>query len=372
MFLANFTLNRFIKANLYIGHSVKHKVPSNFIYLLGFRSGLFIINLEYTLIYMRLALLFVLSLNFFKRQKFGFIGINPLFAYYIRFSALRSKQFYFTNKWINGFLSNFRELRFNRDFSLEITNATRAPSAVICINIDRKPSILNEANRAAIPLISIIDSNIDPSGVLYPIPGNDDALASISLYCDVFYKVICRNLSKEVFRLRNNCLYLETSFLYNFIAELFQAVKARICLFLLVYKKKRIFTIKKGTSLYLHKKYATAMYIAFLNRYSILYFRNYITEFFSKFYCYFFDYKAYFINKVISSVLSNLYLNFLKQNLWLFSYFNFLRIGSKFKKKKQFFKHKKPINKKLQFLFKNKQDVKKILRKNRFNSKDVV
>jgi hypothetical protein len=115
--------------------------------------------------------------------------------------------------------------------------------------------------------------------------------------------------------LRNNCLYLETSFLYNFIAELFQAVKARICLFLLVYKKKRIFTIKKGTSLYLHKKYATAMYTAFLNRYSILYFRNYITEFFSKFYCYFFDYKAYFINKVISSVLSNLYLNFLKQNL---------------------------------------------------------
>jgi ribosomal protein S2 len=98
MFLANFTLNRFIKANLYIGHSIKHKVPSNFVYLLGFRSGLFIINLEYTLIYMRLALLFVLSLNFFKRQKFGFIGINPLFSTYVRFSALRSKQFYFTNK----------------------------------------------------------------------------------------------------------------------------------------------------------------------------------------------------------------------------------------------------------------------------------
>ena len=85
--------------------------------------------------------------------------------------------------------------------------------------------------------------------------------------------------------------------------------------FLLVYKKKRIFTIKKGSALYLHKKYATAVYIAFMNRYSIFYFRNYVTEFFSKFYSYFFDYKAYFINKLISSILSTLYLNFLKQNL---------------------------------------------------------
>jgi small subunit ribosomal protein S2 len=372
MFLVNFTLNRFIKANIYIGHSVKHKVPSNFVYLLGFRSGLFIINLEYTLIYMRLALLFVLSLNFFKRQKFGFIGINPLFSNYVRFAALRSKQFYFTNKWINGFLSNFRELRFNRKFSAEVTNATRAPSAVICINLDRKPSILNESNRAGIPLISIIDSNIDPSGILYPIPGNDDALASISLYCDVFYRVICRNLSKEVLKLRNNCLYLENSFLYNFISELFHAVKARICLFLLVYKKKRIFTIKKGSFLYLHKKYATALYIAFINRYNIFYFKNYITEFFSKFYSYFFDYKAYFLNKVISSVLSKLYLSFLKQNLWLFSYFNFLRVGSKFKKRKLPFKNKKPINKKLQFLFKKKQNTKRFIKKSRFNSEDVV
>lgn len=98
MFLISFTLKRFINANLYIGHTIKHKVISNFVYLLGYRGGLYIINLEYTLIYMRLALLFVLSLNFFKRQKLAFIGVNPFFSHYVKFAALKSGQIYFINK----------------------------------------------------------------------------------------------------------------------------------------------------------------------------------------------------------------------------------------------------------------------------------
>lgn len=83
-------------------------------------------------------------------------------------------------------MSNFRELSFNREFSLDITNATRTPTAVFCLNIDRKGNLLNECIKAKIPIISIVDSNIDPTLILYPIPGNDDALAAISLYCDVF------------------------------------------------------------------------------------------------------------------------------------------------------------------------------------------
>lgn len=83
-------------------------------------------------------------------------------------------------------MSNFRELRFNREFSLDITNATRSPIAVFCLNIDKKSNLLNECVKAGIPIISIVDSNIDPSLIMYPIPGNDDALVSVSLYCDVF------------------------------------------------------------------------------------------------------------------------------------------------------------------------------------------
>lgn len=98
MFLVHFTLRRFIKSNVYIGHSIKHKVPSNFVYLLGFRNNMYIINLEYTLIYLRLALLFMLSLDSFKRQKIGFIGVNPFFSQYVKFAALKCNQFYFINK----------------------------------------------------------------------------------------------------------------------------------------------------------------------------------------------------------------------------------------------------------------------------------
>lgn len=140
-------------------------------------------------------------------------------------------------------MSNFIELRFNRQFSLDITNATRAPTAVFCLNIDRKANLLNECIKARIPIISIVDSNIDPSLIMYPIPGNDDALSSVSLYCDVFWKAVRRNLTKEVIRLRSKCMSLTHSFIYEFVLKFFNVIKFRFKLFFELFKHRRM--IKK-------------------------------------------------------------------------------------------------------------------------------
>ena len=313
MFLVSFTLKRFIKSNVYIGHTIKHKVLPNFVYLLGFRNGLFIINLEYTLLYMRLALLFVLSLNLYKRNKLAFIGVNPFFSNYVKFAALKSNQFYFINKWINGYLSNFVELSFNREFSLELTNATRLPSAVFCLNIDRKPTILNECVKARIPLISIVDSNIDPSFIMYPIPGNDDALASISLYCDVFYKAVRRNLSKEAIKLTSKCSLLQASFLSEFINNVFDSIQLRFNFYVSLLNKRDKVIYRNVRSL-TRKRFNNFLFSACLVERDCVFFFKYTNTFFWKFYSSFFDYKAYFTFKLIMSSLLRLYMNVFVKN----------------------------------------------------------
>jgi small subunit ribosomal protein S2 len=109
-FLSQFTLRRFLNSNVYIGHNIKQSNVDCFCYLLGIRSGMFILNVEYTLLQFRLALSFVLNVSLYKRSNVCFVGLTRFVANYVKYSALRSKQCYFVSRWINGFFSNFKEL----------------------------------------------------------------------------------------------------------------------------------------------------------------------------------------------------------------------------------------------------------------------
>ena len=72
------------------------------------------------------------------------------------------------------------------------------PDAVFVIDVKQEDIAVAEANKLGIPVFGIIDSNVDPKGIDYPIAGNDDALRAISLYCDLFAEAILDGLQAEM------------------------------------------------------------------------------------------------------------------------------------------------------------------------------
>lgn len=92
------TLRRLLDSNVYIGHSYKNVVPITFAYLAGMRNKMFIINMEYTLLYFRLALFFLSSIPLHKRAKLCIVGVNPIYSNIIKFTALKVCQFFFINR----------------------------------------------------------------------------------------------------------------------------------------------------------------------------------------------------------------------------------------------------------------------------------
>jgi ribosomal protein S2 len=98
MFYSYFTIKKFIDYNIYLGHSINMTDSANYPFIIGLRSGFAIINLEYTLLALRNALMFSLMLPLHKRSMFCFMALNKSFAVSVKYSALKSRQTYFVNQ----------------------------------------------------------------------------------------------------------------------------------------------------------------------------------------------------------------------------------------------------------------------------------
>ena len=72
------------------------------------------------------------------------------------------------------------------------------PNVIVVIDTNKEELAVQEANKLGIPVVAILDSNSDPDGITYPIPGNDDALRAISLYCDLFKQAVIDGISVEM------------------------------------------------------------------------------------------------------------------------------------------------------------------------------
>jgi small subunit ribosomal protein S2 len=136
----------------------------------------------------------------------------------IEHEAKRSKQYYVSNRWLGGMLTNWKTVRKSIDRykqmrelrddvekreglskkelarvnrlcdkyakSLEgIVHMTKLPDAVFVIDVSKEEIAVSEARRLAIPCIAVVDSNCDPEGIDFVVPGNDDAIRSLDLYC---------------------------------------------------------------------------------------------------------------------------------------------------------------------------------------------
>jgi small subunit ribosomal protein S2 len=212
--MATLTMKELLEAGVHFGHQTKRWNPKMQKYIFGERNGIYIIDLQKTLKKFREAYAFVRDLAA-SGGTMLFIGTKKQAQETVFEEATRCGMFYVNHRWLGGTLTNFATIRksITRLKKLEemsetgeyerlpkkeviglereraklqsalvgIKNMDRLPSAVFVIDPKKEKIAIEEAQRLAIPIVAIVDTNCDPTGIDYPIPGNDDAIRAVRL-----------------------------------------------------------------------------------------------------------------------------------------------------------------------------------------------
>ncbi len=214
---APLSVRSLLEAGVHFGHQTRRWDPRMKRFIFGERDGIHIIDLDKTLPCFQEALDF-LKETVASGGKVLFVGTKRQAAAPIETEALRSGQYYVSERWLGGMLTNFRtvkksidrykqmveilgdeeklsevtkkeQARLNREVnkyrrSLEgIKEMTKLPDAMFLIDVSAEHIAVSEARRLGIPIVAIVDSNCNPEGIEYVVPGNDDAIRAIHLYC---------------------------------------------------------------------------------------------------------------------------------------------------------------------------------------------
>ncbi len=208
------TIQEMLAAGLHFGHQTHRWNPKMKPFIFGARNKIYIIDLDKTLPLFNKAYEVLLS-NIAKGGSILFVGTKRQAQEIIKEEAERCNMYYVNNRWLGGMLTNFQTIKKSVDRlkSIEgmiedgtisnykkkealrmekemaklkqnldgIKNMRGLPSILFVVDPKREKIAVDEANRLGIPVIAITDTNCDPDGLAYPIPGNDDAIRSIKL-----------------------------------------------------------------------------------------------------------------------------------------------------------------------------------------------
>ena len=210
------TMQQLIEAGAHFGHQTHRWNPRMKPYIFGARNGVHIIDLSQTVPLFQRALDFV-SATAQAGGKVLFVGTKRQAQDPIREAALASGQYFVNHRWLGGMLTNWQtvsksikklktiEEQLSGDVSgltkKEILDMTRKrdklelslggirdmggiPDVMFVIDANKEDLAIKEANVLGIPVVAVLDTNVDPEGIAFPIPGNDDASRAIRLYCD--------------------------------------------------------------------------------------------------------------------------------------------------------------------------------------------
>ncbi|MEW5790409.1 30S ribosomal protein S2 [Thermithiobacillus tepidarius DSM 3134] len=211
----NITMRQLLEAGAHFGHQTRYWHPKMAPYIFGERNKIHIVNLEKTLPMFREALRFAEDLSR-RNGKILFVGTKRQAREAIREEAQRAGTYYVNHRWLGGMLTNFQTIKqsirrleeiqtmatdgtFDKITKKEALNLQREleklerslggikdmkslPDALFVIDVGHEKIAVAEANKLGIPVIGVVDTNCDPSGIDYVIPGNDDAIRAIRLY----------------------------------------------------------------------------------------------------------------------------------------------------------------------------------------------
>ncbi len=204
-----------LQAGVHFGHQTRYWNPKMDQYIFGARNKIHIINLEHTVPAFNEVLALVQQMAS-QKKKILFVGTKRAARKIIQEQAERAGQPYVSHRWLGGMLTNYKTIRasirryreleaqsqdgtFEKLTKKEALMRTRAmeklersiggikdmsglPDALFVIDVDHERIAVQEANKLGIPVIGVVDTNSDPSGIDYVIPGNDDAIRAIRLY----------------------------------------------------------------------------------------------------------------------------------------------------------------------------------------------
>lgn len=209
------TMKELLEAGVHFGHQVRRWNPKMKDYIFGERNGIYIIDLQKTQRLFKEAVKFVTQAAT-EGKTFLFVGTKRQAQDAIAEESVRCGQYYVNQRWLGGLLTNFqtiqRSIRRLKDLeametdgrfdalpkkeviqlkrertALEknlsgIKQMPKLPEVIFIIDSKKEEIAVHEANRLGIPVVAIVDTNCDPDGIDYVIPGNDDALRAVRLF----------------------------------------------------------------------------------------------------------------------------------------------------------------------------------------------
>jgi small subunit ribosomal protein S2 len=209
------TMRQMLEAGVHFGHQTRYWNPKMAPYIFGHRNKIHIINLEKTLQLYQDALKFARTLAA-NRQTILFVGTKRQAREILREEAMRCQMPFVDHRWLGGMLTNFKTVKqsikrlkemeamqvdgsFERISKKEALGLTREmtklqrslggikeltalPDALFIIDVGYQKGAVQEANKLGVPVIGVVDTNHNPAGIQYVIPGNDDSSRAIRLY----------------------------------------------------------------------------------------------------------------------------------------------------------------------------------------------
>jgi len=227
--MTQISMRDMLMAGVHFGHQTRFWNPKMGPYIFGSRNKIHIINLERTVPALNVALTYVRGLAA-KRNKILFVGTKRAAAKVIREQASRVGMPFVDQRWLGGMLTNYKTIRqsVRRLHELEtqasdgtfekltkkealtkrrlmeklerslggIKDMGGLPDALFVVDVQHEHIAVAEANKLGIPVVGIVDTNCDPEGVDYLIPGNDDAIRAIRLYVTAVADAVAEGTSQ--------------------------------------------------------------------------------------------------------------------------------------------------------------------------------
>jgi small subunit ribosomal protein S2 len=229
MALPTFSMRQLLEAGVHFGHHTRRWNPKMAPYIYGVRNGIHILDLRQSVPMLHAALQAARDVVS-GGGRVLFVGTKRQASEQIADAAKRCGQYYVDHRWLGGMLTNWRtitasirrlreydELLTQEDVGLtkkELLMRTRdrdkleralggikemggLPDILFVIDTNKESIAIKEAQKLGIPVIAVLDSNCSPAGITYPIPGNDDAIRSIALYCGLIADAVLDGLQQE-------------------------------------------------------------------------------------------------------------------------------------------------------------------------------
>ena len=229
--MATVSMRDMLKAGVHFGHQTRYWNPKMKPFIFGARNKVHIINLEKTVPMFNEALA-ELNKIASRKGKILFVGTKRAASEAVKDAAQSCDQFFVNHRWLGGMLTNWKTVRqsikrlkdletqsqdgtFDKLTKKEALMRTREldklenslggikdmgglPDALFVIDADHEHIAIKEANNLGIPVFAIVDTNSDPDGVDFVIPGNDDAIRAVSLYLNAVAATVREGRSSDL------------------------------------------------------------------------------------------------------------------------------------------------------------------------------